>query len=350
MQGHPCLRGGLLSKSACKITCMVNSSLRALLTQIIDYAGLFPPATLPLDQAIRNYARYRGEAEAWMLGRFICPAAQLGQLVSIGKELFNTPEPFRFSVLGRGGKEAKEFFDNVRADLADVARFRETFGERVAIDAYEVKLPDSAFNPIKPNQLSSLVGTVAYLIETSGPPATAPVFESPLTDRTAHLAVIQALHDDGQTLEARNRRRFGRLSYKLRCGGLEAAAFPPAELVALVVCACRTAGVPFKATAGLHHPLRRFDAGVQTHMHGFVNLFAGAALAARHGLGEKDVVALLLDEDARNWSRPENKLRWKNLEASSSDIEAARRDLALSFGSCSFDEPRDDLRQLGWIA
>src|SRR5262245_3799972 len=340
----------MLAVTTAKITCMMASSLRALLTNLVDYAGLFPPAKLPLDQAIRNYARYRGEPEAWMLGRFICPAAQLGQLVSLGSELFNTREPFRFSVLGRGGKEAKEFFDNVRADLADIARFRETFSERVAIDAYEVKLPDSAFNPIKPNQLSSLVGTVAYLIETSGPPAMAPVFESPVTDRAAHLAVIQALHDDAQSLEARTRRRFSRLSYKLRCGGLEATAFPPPEMMALVVCACRTAGVPFKATAGLHHPLRRFDAGVQAHMHGFVNLFGGAALAAKHGLGEKEVGGLLLDEHARNWTWSGGRLRWKNLEASSSDIEAVRRDLALSFGSCSFDEPRDDLRQLGWIS
>lgn len=328
---------------------MIASSLQVLLKGLIDYAGLFPPAKLPLDEAIRNYARYRGEAEAWMLGRFICPAARLSELTPLGAELFNGP-PFTFSVLGRGGKDAKEFFDNVRADLADIARFRASFAERVAVDAYEVKLPESAFQPIRSNQLSSLIGTVAYLIETSGPPCVAPVFESPATDRAAHLAVIQTIHDDRQTLEAKNRRRCQPPGYKLRCGGLDAAAFPTPEQIALVMCACRAATVPFKATAGLHHPLRRYDAGLQSHMHGFINVFGGAILAAKHGLGEKEVVELLLDENPGNWSWMEEKLRWKNLEVSSREIDIARQSMAMSFGSCSFDEPREDLRQLEWIS
>ena len=46
----------------------MNASLRALLTGVVDYAGLFPPARLPLDEAIRNYARYRQGSDAWMLG------------------------------------------------------------------------------------------------------------------------------------------------------------------------------------------------------------------------------------------------------------------------------------------
>lgn len=328
---------------------MTAPTLHALLGNLIDYAGLFPPAKLPLDQAIRHYARYRLEPESWMLGRFICPAAKLADLADLGPSLFTTPAPFAFSALGRGGKDAKEFFDHVRSDLADVGRFRETFGPRVTVESYEVKLPESAFNPPKANQILSLLGTVAYLIETTGPPTMAPVFEAPNSERAAHLALIQALHDDRQTLEAKKRRRCQPLGYKLRCGGLEAAAFPPPETIALVIRACRAALVPFKATAGLHHPLGRFDAGIGAHMYGFLNLFGGAILAAHHELDEKHLVQLLLDDDPNHWSWTEEAMRWNDLKASRGDIEKARKDFVLSFGSCSFDEPRDDLRQLGWL-
>src|SRR5438067_1255020 len=144
-------------------------ALHALLGGVVDYAGLFPPAQLALEPALRNFARYRTLPESWMLGRFIIPAAQLAELAPLGEELFHG-EPFSFSVLGRGGKESQEYFAGVKADLADIARFCAALGDRVVVDAYEVKLPPSAFGPAKANQLSALVATTAYLIETAGPP------------------------------------------------------------------------------------------------------------------------------------------------------------------------------------
>ena len=84
----------------------MNASLRALVAGIVDYAGLFPPAKLPLDQAMRHYARYRTEAEAWMLGRFVCPAVRLGELAPHVEELFTSGPPLSISALGRGGSAA----------------------------------------------------------------------------------------------------------------------------------------------------------------------------------------------------------------------------------------------------
>src|SRR5215471_10308407 len=58
---------------------MVNS-LRILLTHLIDYAGLFPPAALEMPEAQRNYAAYRAGEYSWMLGRFVVPAARLDEV------------------------------------------------------------------------------------------------------------------------------------------------------------------------------------------------------------------------------------------------------------------------------
>ena len=82
----------------------MNASLRALLTNVVDYAGLFPPAELSLDASIRNYARYRREPESWMLGRFICPATRLHELAPYVGELFASGPPLAVAAPGRGGK------------------------------------------------------------------------------------------------------------------------------------------------------------------------------------------------------------------------------------------------------
>jgi hypothetical protein len=282
------------------------------------------------------------------LGRFVCPGARLGELVPLGAEVFKATLPF--SVLGRGGKDAQEFFAHVRADLTDVTRFCEALGDKARVEAYEVRLPASACNPSRANQLSSLIATTAYLIEGGwsgkGPET---FFETPVSDREALRAVIQALHDDRDSSEARGRRRCGPVGFKLRTGGLEAAAFPSSEQVALVLAACAAARVPFKATAGLHHPFRHFSAQVNATMHGFVNVFAAGCLALVHRLDEARVRAIVDDEDPAHFHMGAAGLSWLDLAATGDDVAQARR-LFTSFGSCSFDEPRADLRRCGWLA
>src|ERR1700690_731561 len=59
-----------------------SPALRALLTNLVDYAGLFPPAALALPAAAENYGRYLRSENAWMLGRFVVPSAQLGALTN----------------------------------------------------------------------------------------------------------------------------------------------------------------------------------------------------------------------------------------------------------------------------
>jgi hypothetical protein len=137
--------------------------------------------------------------------------------------------------------------------------------------------------------------------------------------------------------------------FKLRCGGLEASAFPSVEQVAFTLCACRDAGVPLKCTAGLHHPVRRFDAGLGTHMHGFLNVFLAGVLGHARRLGEEQFRAILAEEAAEHFAFDEQGCRWRDFRVSIEEIRAARQNGIISFGSCSFDEPRDDLRAMGWL-
>src|SRR6516165_753901 len=103
-------------------------SVRALLSRIVDYAGMFPPAQLPLEEAIRNHARYRNEPESWMLGRFVCPAARLQELSPFIDELFSDGPSLAISVLGRSGRSGSDFLADFRADLKCVSAFRQRHG------------------------------------------------------------------------------------------------------------------------------------------------------------------------------------------------------------------------------
>ena len=124
----------------------MSSSLRALLGGIIDYAGLFPPAKLPLDQALRHYAKYRRLDDRWMLGRFVIPATRLHELSPLDS-LFHENPPFVFSVLGRGGKTGDELLQGLNDDLRAIAEFRQRHAGRVEVDVLEVKLPDELALP-----------------------------------------------------------------------------------------------------------------------------------------------------------------------------------------------------------
>src|SRR5580693_7387181 len=122
----------------------MNLGLRTFLGGIIDYAGLFPPARLPLEQAIRAYVRYTREDDAWMLGRFVCPAARFPELTPLGRELF-VGVPVLFAALGRSGATMADFLSGLSADLDAVRAFRETHGSGVDIDVLETRLPVDAF-------------------------------------------------------------------------------------------------------------------------------------------------------------------------------------------------------------
>jgi hypothetical protein len=223
----------------------------------------------------------------------------------------------------------------LQADLDAVAAFCTRQAGRVLVDVLEVRIPAAE----TPDSLPEFLAGLAPLLHTC---SLSLFLEFPGGPRW-HQTLPDVLK------QLRGAKLGAPVGFKLRCGGLEPTAFPSAEQVASALAACRAAGVPFKATAGLHHPFPRFDPSVQARMHGFINLFTAGVLARAHRLDAKQVQAILEDADPGHFAFGETGLRWGNLSADLAQIEAARRDTVLSFGSCSFDEPRDDLRELGWL-
>ena len=124
---------------------------------------------------------------------------------------------------------------------------------------------------------------------------------------------------------------------------MTADAFPTSAQIARGLVAAAKHHVPIKFTAGLHHPVRMFRDEVKTKMHGFLNVLGAAVLAAEHNWDEKQTAAMLEDEDASSFSFSADSFAWRESKIATAQIKE-RRKLVASFGSCSFDEPREDLR------
>ncbi|HTU45703.1 MAG TPA: hypothetical protein VMF91_11610 [Bryobacteraceae bacterium] len=250
---------------------IIAPALRALLDGLIDYAGLFPPASLRLDRALANYHHYREGKCAWMLGWFVIPAAQLQRVPA----KFETP----FAVLSDTDEPSAAAIESKQV----VSTSKPTYCE------------------VNVEQLDDVKATGAYA--------------------------------------------------KIRTGGITADAIPSVEVLAAYILACAERRLPFKATAGLHHPIRsRHPLSYEKNapeatMHGFVNVFLAAAFAWH---GKADIAAVLAETD-QDAFRFDDRAYWRDLSLSTGQVAEARTQFAHSFGSCSFEEPIADLEQLGWL-
>jgi hypothetical protein len=301
----------------------MKESVRILLDELIDYAGLFPPAGLEMRPAVENYAAYLRGDYAWMLGRFIVPVARLGEFEEASSELLprgNPVYPWRLSVLAGG---------DLAADLKTIIAFNrwhatdENAGAAV-VDTLELKA-----------DASDAIERASWLL----PRTLTAYFEIPLNRNLENLL---------DALAARGRRA------KVRTGGVTEQAFPsPAEL-AQFISACAARQVAFKATAGLHHPLRAShrltyepDSASAT-MHGFLNVFLAAAFA-RFGLPEEGVRELLEEASHDAFAFDDEGVRWRGHQLTLQRLAVARGQFAAAFGSCSFEEPVEDLKRIGLL-
>ena len=296
----------------------IKESVKTLLNGIVDYAGLFPPTGLSMSEAVINYAKYKNSNYNWMLGRFIVPVGRLDEFIDNTNELFsqNKNNAWKLSVLASV---------SISETIKKIEEFNKKNAPYVVCDTLELKA----------NSREEIV-TLAESI----PDNFTNFFELPLNENLSELVSTLAL----------NKQRA-----KIRTGGITHELIPEPKEVIRFVRTCLAANVPFKATAGLHHPVRALrpltyekDAP-EGIMHGFLNLFltTGFAQAAlnsdileevlKDGLEESFVFA----EDSATWQ--------KKYVLKIQQLGNLRKSGVVSFGSCSFNEPIEDLQSIGLL-
>ena len=314
-------------------------SSKNLLDGILDYAGIFPPARLPIDQAWARFLDHRSADDGWLLSRFVCPATRLDELEVLLGNVADGQSPPALSILGRGGNTLDEFLEGTDQDAAAIRGFLSRNTGLITADAFEVKLPQA--------------GGVALAVEKAwrrltdeGSTPVTPYFEvSLLGDWRPRLpAAAAAVRDTDRGATAPNR-----VGLKIRCGGLSAEEVPEPMAIAATIATCRATDIPLKATQGLHHPFRHHDPDLGTTVHGFINLFVASALSQAHDLPVTQLTEIVAEEDPDAFIFESEELGWRDHVASAEEVAVAREKALTSFGSCSFSEPRDDLRNLNLI-
>ena len=304
----------------------MNHSLRDLLSGLIDYAGLFPPAALDMPAAAREYAEYRESEYRWALGRFVIPVARLDEFEKAAE-----------GVLPDGGWEGNDFWrlsalggGDLSSDLNRIDEFNQKHSMLdssagvAIIDTIEIKAE-------RPADIENAMRLM--------PAKLTPYFEIPISDDPTEL--IKKIAE----IEARA---------KVRTGGVTADAFPSSFNLARFIKICAEEDVPFKATAGLHHPLRSVNKltyapdSASAMMHGFLNVFLAAAFA-QNGMDVDRLVELLEEKSPEAFQFDSGGVTWRDEMVVRGQLRNSRSLLAIAFGSCSFEEPIEDLKKIGLL-
>lgn len=296
-------------------------AIQALLRELIDYAGLFPPAGLALPPVVQNFHQYSVGDDRWMLGRLIVPARQLEDLQRQLEKLFSGGQPdsrWRISSLI---PEFEGSGDSFRQSLEQVQRFNQACSHAV-VDTVEGKATSPA----------SIGGAIRHL-----PVGIAAFLEIPFSGSRELIQEIA-------------RSQNGSLRGKMRTGGITPELIPDSSLVASFIADCAEWKLPFKATAGLHHSLRAVypltyeTASPRSIMHGFMNVFAAAIFAWSRNWPAKDLMPVLECTDPAAFRIDAGHLHFYDESLNVDEIKEGREKFAVSFGSCSFTEPADEIR------
>lgn len=302
------------------------------MSRLVDYAGLFPPASLDMASAVANYDRYRRQADVWMLGRFICPADRLEEMRACLPDDFASGGAWECSVLVGHPSDPGEALARLARQLGLIRKVVGDHRGQLVVPALEMPIPAAAVAEV-----------VSFLAELQG------VFAGGSgTGRDLYLEVPAGADPatDGMVLDAIARSGF---RAKFRCGGVTPEAFPSLDRLAGVIATVARLELPLKCTAGLHHPVRHQAIEPPVMMHGFINVFGAGLLAYDQNLETGIIRDCLAETDPAAFRFSDGAFRWRDHEVAAEAVARWRDRMLSGFGSCSFDEPREDLRGLGLL-
>jgi hypothetical protein len=299
------------------------TSLKPLLSSIVDYAGLFPPAQLSLPEAMKIYDRAQTSPHCWMLDRFVLPASRISELVNFlaDSQEHHSTKPLSLSVI---------LSKNWATELEQLQPFtagsdpHQKLSQPIALSTLEVA-------PLPPSEIQKVCSHLPDQITS--------FFEIPFNaELDSYLQVLQQIG----------------AAAKLRTGGITPEAFPNSTQLCQRILAFAEVKIPFKATAGLHHPLRGSHRltnqadSASTTMHGFLNVAILSAFAHQQALTHDEGIAILEETSIAAFQFTDTEIRWRDRSLALDEVTRSRQ-FFRSFGSCSFQEPIDDLHSLNLL-
>ena len=289
----------------------MHSSLRALLDQLFDFAGIYPPAELSMSDAIKEYLNRRSSADAFLQQRFACGSGRLGELLE-GLESVNA-DGLEIAVVGPTTTDRAAWESALELCAKQLNQFESKSGNRASVGSFEIRVPNNTDIGSWMPDLRGFDGVDVF---------------------------VELPWGDGQVDAISHIAEFETFGVKARTGGLSVDAYPSASDLSKFIHECCASEVPFKLTAGLHHA--RVGQGA-AHEHGYLNVAVATAMAIAEDLSSDEIREVL---ECRDLTFGPDSIAAVDLEIDLEDIADGRALLA-AIGTCSIEEALTDLRTLG---
>ncbi|WP_186648017.1 hypothetical protein [Fluviispira vulneris] len=313
-------------------------SLKVFMNELLDYAGMFPPAQLSLEESLKNYAEYLSHEYEDMLGKFVLPANKIVETISF----LNTHNSFsqvgkrkaNFSIILSTCKNFSDFPSILQKDFQNIKLLSKNFETSLDIlsieflPAEDILIANSnkrieEYLSILFKQFSTLNKKIEYFCEI------------PLNDNFNKKI--------NEIFEYNRSNSDNQVQIKLRTGGVKKDQIPSAKKIAQFISLCAQNKLGIKATAGLHVPIPNFNQEVGTVLHGFLNVFSSMMLLYKGGITEEEIEEIISDYTYEDFKFSHDGLKIRNFLLTNKEIENLRKKYIKSFGTCSFLEPIEHL-------
>ncbi len=313
-------------------------SLKVFMNELLDYAGMFPPAQLSLEESLKNYAEYLSHEYEDMLGKFVLPANKIDETISF----LNTHNSFlkvgkrkaNFSIILSTCKNFSDFPSILHKDFQNIKLLSKNFETSLDIlsieflPAEDILIANSnkrieEYLSILFQQFSALNKKIEYFCEI------------PLNDnfnkKINEIFDYNRCNSDNQ------------VQIKIRTGGVKKDQIPPTKKIAQFISLCAQKKLGIKATAGLHVPIPNFNQEVGTVLHGFLNVFSSMMLLYKGDISEEEIEEIISNYTYEDFKFSQDGLKIRNFLLTNKEIENLRKKYIKSFGTCSFLEPIEHL-------
>lgn len=310
---------------------------------LFDYAGLYPPAALPIPEAVEEYVRLLDSPQAAFVGPFVVDAHRL-EAVARTHASIRPGRRIPVSLLAGTRRPLQQDIDVARTLLSD-GQFTAGSNTRSEVTPFEI----TQIETVWPTTAEEPQGQLAHVLAAVAPLSPLCVFLEVPPD-APDLAALARVAGDAASGDRLKDTEPPLTALKIRCGGPSPTDVPSVADVARFLRTCALHAAPFKATAGLHHPVRAYHDEFGGFQHGFLNVFLAALLLRTDTRRDPATIdALLSETDADAFVIEPDAIGWRDLRLDLDEVRGGRRGFALSIGSCSIAEPVADLRALGWL-
>lgn len=326
-------------------------SLQQLLAAGINYAGLYPPADLKLQEALRSYIDFSHSKYEWMLSSFVMPHNELPSLANFADRKHHLKGPLSLCITGPETNTLFEFKNSVNSIEADIMAAHTGYPGEVRTNLLELKLPLTSVKTVNPEEL---VKALEVVVGTAAESRLLPhrvFFEIPGEEFDAEIAkqVIKVIAVHNKSILKRKVENYLFSGLKINCSAKGNGEPPSSEYIAEVLLYARDANVAVKFAGNENSPFPRYNYSTKSKMHGFINIFAASMLAYTQDLNLEEVIEVLDDKTPENFTFKDGYLAWRELAAPIMEIKMLRMLSITSINFTSFSAPIDGLKKHGYL-